>query len=409
MPLIGRNLNISILALSLLMLDITSVVAKTPREIFVDAAQSVVAIIAEISSNKTMQGSGVIIDQQLIATNCHVVENSERITVIQQKAYYSAKIVGADRSRDVCLLQVSEQFGQPATVLFVDQVEIGSRAYAIGAPLGYSQTISEGIISGLRGDSRNVMIQTTAPISHGSSGGGLFNEDGRLIGITTSGFENAQNLNFAVPGDWIVEVWLQFEVAKKRDMEEHEAKRSRLVDRWQKQTIATKRNESVQRGTNENERDSEKIRKEKVSEENPPLADKKNVAREPQRSNWNDPKLTADESTRLQDVAKVIPPELTRREKIKQEYITKIKAKIERNTWAPEGLSGNPRAEFKITLLPTGEVLAAELTNSSGNPAFDEAVERSIFKSQPLPLPRPETTLFSEFRVLRLPFTYVSR
>ena len=92
---------------------------------------------------------------------------------------------------------------------------------------------------------------------------------------------------------------------------------------------------------------------------------------------------------------------------MKDEYIAKIKAKIEQNTSAPEGMSGNPRAEFSIVLLPTGEVLSVKLVKSSGNIAYDGAVERGIFKSAPLPVPPNNPELFREFRELRLPFTYV--
>ena len=95
--------------------------------------------------------------------------------------------------------------------------------------------------------------------------------------------------------------------------------------------------------------------------------------------------------------------------RLKDEYIAKIKAKIEQNTSAPEGMSGNPRAEFTIVLLPTGEVLSVKLVKSSGNPAYDDAVERGIFKSAPLPVPPNNPELFREFRELRLPFTYVRR
>ena len=83
-----------------------------------------------------------------------------------------------------------------------------------------------------------------------------------------------------------------------------------------------------------------------------------------------------------------------------------IKAKIEQNTSAVEGATGKLRAEFMIVLLPTGEVLSATLLKSSGNKAYDEAAERGIGKSAPLPLPPNNPELFREFRELRLPFTY---
>ena len=75
------------------------------------------------------------------------------------------------------------------------------RVYAVGAPRRLEQTISDGLLSGLRRaeDGSLTMVQTSAPISPGSSGGGLFDAHGRLIGITTSGLKESQNLNFAVP------------------------------------------------------------------------------------------------------------------------------------------------------------------------------------------------------------------
>ncbi|MFP5464469.1 MAG: trypsin-like peptidase domain-containing protein, partial [Gammaproteobacteria bacterium] len=72
------------------------------------------------------------------------------------------------------------------------------RVYSIGSPGGLENTLGEGIISGLRGKR---LIQTSAPISHGSSGGGLFDAAGYLIGITTFNMVDAQNLNFAVSAE----------------------------------------------------------------------------------------------------------------------------------------------------------------------------------------------------------------
>ena len=115
---------------------------------------------------------------------------------------------------------------------------------------------------------------------------------------------------------------------------------------------------------------------------------------------------------RVQDMPEAVettPQQAEAAKGLKDEYIGKIKTKIEQNTYAPEGLTGNPRAEFRIVLLPTGEVLSAALVKSSGNPAYDDAVERGIFKSAPLPVPPNNPELFREFRELRLPFTYVRR
>jgi hypothetical protein len=81
---------------------------------------------------------------------------------------------------------------------------VGERVYAIGAPEGLELTLSEGLVSGLRSRGNFRVIQTTAPVSHGSSGGGLFDSQGKLVGITTFSFHEGQNLNFAIPTEWIL-------------------------------------------------------------------------------------------------------------------------------------------------------------------------------------------------------------
>lgn len=85
------------------------------------------------------------------------------------------------------------------------------------------------------------------------------------------------------------------------------------------------------------------------------------------------------------------------------EYKAKIMAKIRRNIVEPPDVAKKASAEFRVTLLPDGSVLPPELIKSSGNTTYDEAVERAILKSKPLPLP-PDVTMFQRFRVLRLVF-----
>ena len=91
--------------------------------------------------------------------------------------------------------------------------------------------------------------------------------------------------------------------------------------------------------------------------------------------------------------------------KVVDEYTAKIAAKIKRNIVLPPGVSRDIRAEFSVTLLPGGEVLNVNLARSSGNEAYDNAVERAILKTQPLPLPPNEQKLFNKFRELRLKFS----
>jgi colicin import membrane protein len=89
--------------------------------------------------------------------------------------------------------------------------------------------------------------------------------------------------------------------------------------------------------------------------------------------------------------------------RVVDEYMVKISSKIRRNIVMPPDVLDDARAEFSVTLLPGGTVLTARLTRSSGNAAYDNAVERAILKSQPLPLPA-DAGMFSRFRELKLKF-----
>lgn len=89
--------------------------------------------------------------------------------------------------------------------------------------------------------------------------------------------------------------------------------------------------------------------------------------------------------------------------RVVDEFVAKIIAKVKRNIVMPPDVPDNAKAEFDVTLLPGGSVLNTKLAKSSGNVAYDSAVERAILKSQPLPLP-PDASLFKRFRDLHLGF-----
>jgi len=87
----------------------------------------------------------------------------------------------------------------PVVLGTAKKLKVGQRVYAIGAPEDLELTLSEGLISSLRPHEGSEYIQTSAAISLGSSGGGLFDDQGQLIGITTFYHAEGQNLNFALP------------------------------------------------------------------------------------------------------------------------------------------------------------------------------------------------------------------
>jgi colicin import membrane protein len=107
----------------------------------------------------------------------------------------------------------------------------------------------------------------------------------------------------------------------------------------------------------------------------------------------------ADDARRKADAERVAAAGA--RNKALAEYVNRIRAKVRQNWILPQDLQGNPEAVFDVVQLPTGEVLSVKLSKSSGNPAYDAAVERAILKSSPLPLPEPRS-LFD--RRLKLTF-----
>ncbi|NHQ59035.1 tetratricopeptide repeat protein [Chlorobium sp. BLA1] len=181
--------------------------AKSAAEVFADVSGSVV-VIHNYDKNEKLQniGSGVMLASGKVATNYHVIEQTGKITVIYKGREYPATPLYFDRFRDVCSLNVPGLPESRITIGSTHELKTGDKVYALGAPQGIELTFSDGIISGLRQVDKGFYIQTTAPISAGSSGGGLFDENGRLIGLPTYFFKQGQQLNFALPVEWILDL-----------------------------------------------------------------------------------------------------------------------------------------------------------------------------------------------------------
>lgn len=159
------------------------------------------------------QGSGVIVRPGVVATNCHVVGNGAAIRVYEARSRraqtdtpYRAAIYAERRDDDLCLLIVAGLNGAAAKIRRAKTLAVGEKVFAIGAPKGLEYSLSAGVVSQLRGSGNDApIIQTDAAISPGSSGGGLFDGDGNLVGITTFKRRGAENINFAIPAEWILD------------------------------------------------------------------------------------------------------------------------------------------------------------------------------------------------------------
>ena len=110
-----------------------------------------------------------------------------------------AEVVSADRATDRCFLRVLDGDLAPVPGLRdYASLAVGEAVFTIGSPKGLVNTLGHGLLSGLRRSEDAEYIQITAPVSEGSSGGGLFDDRGNLIGVTTFTMRNSQNLNFAI-------------------------------------------------------------------------------------------------------------------------------------------------------------------------------------------------------------------
>ncbi len=178
--------------------------AKSAVDVYESVSKSVVVVYGHDSAGKrNIIGSGVVLPSGDVATACHVVRNASSSVVKHNGKEYEARIAHADFDRDVCLLRLPVPISPAVKLGTSETLKIGQRVYAVGAPKGLELTLSEGVVSSFRSVKEGRFIQTTAAISPGSSGGGLFDEEGRLVGLVTFYFKDGQQLNFAVPVEWI--------------------------------------------------------------------------------------------------------------------------------------------------------------------------------------------------------------
>ncbi len=169
---------------------------------------AIVRIESIVPGKGTAVGTGFIVGANgIIATNLHVIKDTQKLTVkmLDGKVYAVARIVGVDPARDLALVSI-EKSGLPTLSLGnSDEVSAGDRVVAIGNPLGvFDYTVSDGLISAVRQLDQNLtVLQISAPISQGSSGGPLFNPYGEVIGVATAVSAEGQNINIGVPSNYL--------------------------------------------------------------------------------------------------------------------------------------------------------------------------------------------------------------
>lgn len=173
------------------------------EKIFRENSPAVVVVASLDREGKPMGiGSGFIVREDgVIVTNYHMINMAADIKIkIGNKVMNAEGLLHVDPENDIAILKVEGKGYPKARIGDANKAQVGEKVYVIGSPKGLENTISEGILSGIREvDSERKILQMTAAISPGSSGGPVFNSRGEVIGIATFLIAETQNLNFAMP------------------------------------------------------------------------------------------------------------------------------------------------------------------------------------------------------------------
>lgn len=164
----------------------------------------VLIVISNAAGDETALGSGFLISGDgEIVTNHHVIKDAHSAIVkLSNGAFFPVGgVLADDADRDIAIIKVSGKNLPFLSLGEINGVHVGDHVVAIGSPLGLEGTVSDGIVSAVRDVNGKKWIQTTAPASHGNSGGPLLDTSNHVIGVITLGVnpELGQNLNFAVP------------------------------------------------------------------------------------------------------------------------------------------------------------------------------------------------------------------
>jgi Trypsin-like peptidase domain len=178
--------------------------AKTTQEIVAAAKPSVVIIVTFDANKKPMgQGTGFFITERHVATNHHIIENAPYIGIydLDGTRLEFTKVISDNPSTDLAILETTR--AHPFLFFKTGSAVDGENVTVIGNPKGLEGTISTGIVSAA--NRSPLEFQITAPISPGSSGSPVLDEDGYVLGMIRETLITGQNLNFAIRANWIMD------------------------------------------------------------------------------------------------------------------------------------------------------------------------------------------------------------
>lgn len=198
-----RGRGIRALFLAAIIAGSSGAMAQTPQQIAQTAFASTVTVLVYDASGQPLGlGSGFVVAPGQVVTNAHVIAGASQLLVRPIGASATqvvSVLLQVDEGADLALLEVDGLQSPVLPLASADAPSVGDTVYAVGSPLGLDGTFSQGIVSGYRTVGDLSLMQITAPISPGSSGGPVLDATGRVTGVAIGTFSDGQNLNFAVP------------------------------------------------------------------------------------------------------------------------------------------------------------------------------------------------------------------
>lgn len=200
-----RGLSGSALLAACLLTTSAAHAAEFDRRVLVKLGRSVLRIEAVGAQGRLQIGSGVVVGQQRVVTNCHVTRGARQISVTQAGQRWSVSSQCLDARRDLCLLQVPT-LELPAVPLGGSEgLRQGQELAALGYGAGAGLAISGGSVVALHPWDGGHVIQCSNGFSSDASGGGLFDQQGRLVGVLTFRLPGGRSHYYAVPAEWLHE------------------------------------------------------------------------------------------------------------------------------------------------------------------------------------------------------------
>jgi len=169
----------------------------------ISAAATVFKIGVHLKNGHAGIGSATLVAPGKLVTSCHTTRDASSIFVLHREGELAASIVKSDMRHDLCLLSVHALRGESASRVPSTQLQVGQPVTALGYGVSFRLSVTEGRITALYSLDRARVLRTSAVFPRGASGGGLFDDQGRLVGILTFRASIDDQLNYAVPTEWV--------------------------------------------------------------------------------------------------------------------------------------------------------------------------------------------------------------